>query len=183
MVFVVGLMTAASAAAADSLDYRVLGTSRASTMEKELNEAAEAGFHFSKVTAGTNALGGKELMVVTVKDGAASTRDARQYKVLTAARTSTLENQLQQAADDGYEYVDQAMFVSGVGGRQLAFILERDPAKPRSRSTYRLIGAAKASTLQKELNGLGAQGYVVVGFTVGVTTLGGEETVVILRKD
>jgi hypothetical protein len=34
------------------IDYRVLATNRTSTMEKELNEAAEAGFRFQAVMGG-----------------------------------------------------------------------------------------------------------------------------------
>ena len=37
---------------ADSLEYRVLATSKTSTMEKELNEAAAAGYRFSKTMGG-----------------------------------------------------------------------------------------------------------------------------------
>ena len=42
-------------------DYRVLATSKTSTMEKEMNEAASAGFSFAGVMGGETAVGSKEV--------------------------------------------------------------------------------------------------------------------------
>lgn len=47
-----------SMAVAQGVDYRVLATTKTSTMEKELNEAAEAGFRFQTV------MGGKEVVAI-----------------------------------------------------------------------------------------------------------------------
>lgn len=44
------------------LQYRVLATSRTSTMQKELNEAAEAGFRFQAFMGGETAFGGDEVV-------------------------------------------------------------------------------------------------------------------------
>jgi len=52
----VGAVTRANAADAQ-MDYRVLATSRTSTMEKELNDAALSGYRFSKVMGGKTANG------------------------------------------------------------------------------------------------------------------------------
>jgi hypothetical protein len=48
----------AATGAERKLDYQVLSTSRTSTMEKELNQAAAAGYRFIKVTNGPNVFGG-----------------------------------------------------------------------------------------------------------------------------
>ena len=45
------------------IDYHVVATSKTSTMEKELNEAAEKGFHFESVMGGETAVGGKAEVV------------------------------------------------------------------------------------------------------------------------
>ena len=67
------LSTAASAADRP-LEYRVLATSKTSTMEKELNEAAAAGYRFSKAMGGKSANRGQEVIVAMVKDPAVRTR-------------------------------------------------------------------------------------------------------------
>jgi hypothetical protein len=48
--------------------YRVLATSRTGTMEKEMNEAADAGFIFGGVMGGQTAFGGKEVLVIMKKN-------------------------------------------------------------------------------------------------------------------
>ena len=49
------------------IDYRVLATSKTSTMEKELNDGAEAGFEILGMTVGKTALGGAELVAIARK--------------------------------------------------------------------------------------------------------------------
>jgi hypothetical protein len=58
------LMTAFPISAQTSYDYRVLATSKTSTLEKEMNEAADAGFRFSFVMGGETAVGGSEGVAV-----------------------------------------------------------------------------------------------------------------------
>ena len=50
-------------------------------------------------------------------------------------------------------------------------------------SSYRLLATTKTSTMQEELQEAGAQGYILVGLTVGKTEIGGDEVVTILRRD
>src|SRR4051812_20872073 len=89
---IVGLVMTLSAIAEDrSLDYQVLSTSRTSTMERELNQAAASGYRFLKVSNSPNVFGGKELVVITVRDLGAAAPTARQYKVLSARGISSLE--------------------------------------------------------------------------------------------
>jgi len=45
-------------------DYRLLATSKTSTMQEELAEAGEAGFEFVGLTVGETAFGGRELVAV-----------------------------------------------------------------------------------------------------------------------
>src|SRR6185295_15911647 len=54
-------------AAQDSYDYRVLATTKTSTMEKELNEAADAGFRFDHAMGGKSTFGGSEVVSIMVK--------------------------------------------------------------------------------------------------------------------
>ena len=61
--------------------------------------------------------------------------------------------------------------------------MEQDPARPLSKSQYRLLATTKTSTMEKELNAAGSEGFLLVGFTVGKTEVGGEEIISILRKN
>jgi hypothetical protein len=171
----------ALAQAEPAFEFRVLATNRTSTMEKELNDAAEAGFRFHVAMGGDTAIGGSEVVAVMVRDAGAKPRFS--YKLLATSRTSTMEKELQQAAGAGYEYRTQTVFKSAFGGEEVVCILERDKdANPARVIRYRLLATTKTSTLEKELMEAGAQGYEVMGMTVAKTALGGNELVAITRR-
>lgn len=165
---------------AAQVDYRVLATNKTSTMEKELNESAEAGFRFRAVMGGETEIGGSEVVVVVSR--VTGVRGRLAYKLLATSKTSTMEKELQQAADAGFEYRDQTVFKSAFGGEEVVCILERDEDAGAPRSEYRLIATSKTSTLQKELLQAGEAGYQVLGMTVAKTAFGGKELVAITRR-
>jgi len=169
-----------SRALAQSVDYRVLATNKTSTMEKELNEAAEAGFRYQAVMGGDTAIGGSEVVVVVTRIAEAKGRFS--YKLLATSKTSTMEKELQQAADAGFEYRGQTVFKSTFGGEEVVCILERDKDSGAERSQYKLLATSRTSTLQKELLDAGRIGYQILGMTVGKTAMGGNELVAILRR-
>jgi hypothetical protein len=160
--------------------FRVLATSRTSTMEKELNEAAEAGFRFETVMGGETAVGGNETVIVMSRSGGAAGRFA--YKLIATNRTSTMQKELQEAADAGFTYRGQTVFNSTFGGQEVICILERDKDAPTTSAEYKLVATARTSTLEKELVQAGEAGFQIVGMTVGKTALGGKELVAILRR-
>lgn len=165
---------------APGYDFRVLSTSKTSSMEKEMNEAAQAGYVFQGVMGGETAFGGKEVVVIMGRNSKAGSPKA--YRLLAANKTSTLEKELQLAAESGFEYRGQTVFASAFGGREVCVIMERDTADGEKSGQYRLVATAKTSTMEKELAELGSQGYAVVGMTVAKTALGGNEVVCILRR-
>ena len=167
-------------ALAQPVDYRVLATNKTSTMEKELNEGAEAGFRYQAVMGGDTAIGGSEVVVVVSRT--AEVKGRFSYKLLATSKTSTMEKELQQAADAGFEYRGQTVFKSAFGGEEVVCILERDKDAGAERSQYKLVATSRTSTLQKELLEAGRTGYQVLGMTVGKTALGGNELVAILRR-
>jgi hypothetical protein len=174
------LLLAAAAQAQDATDYRVLATNKTSTMQKEMQDAGAAGFRYSSVMGGDTAVGGKEVVVLMQKTGAAKKYE---YRLLATSKTSTMEHELQEAADAGFEYVGQTVFESLFGGKEVTCILERDTGSSRrARYEYKLLATKRTSTLQKELQEVGAQGFAALGMTVGETALGGNELVVITRR-
>jgi hypothetical protein len=123
---VIGLAITVAARAEDrKLDYQILSTSRTFTMEKELNQVAASGYRFVKVTNTPNIFGGKELVVVTVRDLDNAALDTRHYKVLSAGRSSSLQKKVQAAAREGYEYLEQTTMPNIFGGTDLVVILEK----------------------------------------------------------
>lgn len=170
---------AADSAAAD-IEYRVLATKKTSTMEDELNEAAEAGFRFGAVMGGETAFGGNEVVTIMTRMGAAKGRYA--YKLLATNKTSTMQKEIQEAANAGFVYVGQTVFETTFGGKEVVVILERDKDAEVRSYDYRLFATSKTSTMQKELLEAGAAGYELVGLTVAKTAIAGNELVAITRR-
>jgi hypothetical protein len=172
-----------AAAPADPIDYRVLATNRTSTMEKEMNAAADAGFQFGGTMGGQTTFGGSEVLVVMWRDTSSPAKPRFQYKLLATSRTSTMQKEMQDAGDAGFDYCGQTVFTSTFGGKEVVVILERDSAAAkRPRYEYRLLATTRTSTMQKELGEAGQAGFGFVGLTVGSTAVGGTEVVSILRR-
>jgi hypothetical protein len=81
-------------------DYRVLATSKTSTMLKEMQQPTR-GTGSSAVMGGETSFGGNEVVVLMQKTGPAERRFA--YRLLAASKTSTMQRELQDAADAGFE--------------------------------------------------------------------------------
>lgn len=170
-----------SAADEPRFDYRVLATSKTSTMEKEMNEAASAGFSFAGVMGGETAVGSKEVLVVMAKDyrGPAA---RKKYKLLATSKTSTMQKELQAAGVEGFDYRGTTVFESAFGGKEVCVILEFDPEAGGGRIDYRLLATTKTSTMQKELQQAGDDGYKFLGVLVGQTAFGGKEVLSLLKR-
>jgi hypothetical protein len=171
---------AAPAAAQNRFGYRVLSTSKTSTMQKEMQEAAEAGFRFADVMGGDTAIGGSEVVVVMARKPDPAEWE---YRLLATNKTSTLQKELNEAGEAGFDYRGQTQFKSAFGGKEVVVILER-PKDPGARIhfQYQLLATSKTSTMQKELSEAAERGFEFVGLTVGKTALGGDEVVSILRR-
>jgi hypothetical protein len=163
-------------------EYRLLATNKTSTMQKEMNEASNAGFRFEGVMGGETAFGGSEVVIVMSKDPEVSGKTHLEYKLLATSKTSTMQKEMQQAGDAGFEYKGQTVFSTTFGGKEVVVILERNPESKISQWEYKLLATSKTSTMQKELNEAGAAGFSFVGVTVGGTSFGGKEVVTILRR-
>lgn len=164
------------------LEYRLLATNKTSTMQKEMNQAADAGFRFSGVMGGETSFGGSEAVVIMHRDQANESRERFQYKLLATNKTSTMQKELQEAGDAGFEYKGQTVFSSTFGGKEVVVILEKDRESAATQWEYKLLATSRTSTMQKELSEAGAQGFAFVGVTVAETSLGGKEVVSILRR-
>ncbi len=173
------LTTALPIRAQTSYDYRVLATSKTSTMEKELNDAAEAGFRFSFVMGGETAVGGSEGVAVLTRTGGGQVLGTSSSPPRRPRRCRRNSRRRRTRA-------------SSIAGRRCSNPRSADwrwsaswnaTRTPRRTSTrYKLVATTKTSTLEKELREVGAAGYEVMGMTVSKTALGGKELVAITRK-
>jgi len=165
-----------------SIDYKLLSTSKTSTMQEEMSEAAEGGYRFVAVMGGETSFGGSEVAVVMSRPLDREPEALYQYKLLATSKTSTMQKELQEAADAGFEYRSQTVFKTTFGGQEVVVILELELDKPIASFEYKLLTTKKTSTMQNELREAGEAGYEFVGFTVSKTTFGGSELVIILRR-
>jgi len=86
-------------------EYMLLATTKTSTMQKELQEAASQGFQLlpSTMISKRRTFGGTEIIVVLEKvPGAYEKYD---YLLLATTKTSTLQKEMSEAIEEGYEVV------------------------------------------------------------------------------
>lgn len=164
-------------------DYRLLASTRTSTMEKEMNQAAGEGYVFGGVMGGETGFGGKEVVVVMQREAGAAAKGARQYRLLATNRTSTLQKEMQNLGLEGFTYKGQTIFESTFGGKEVAAIMERDPSAGEVRYDYRLLATSRTSTMEKELRDVGAEGFRLLGVSVGKSSLGGSEVICVLGRE
>ena len=163
-------------------DYRVLATNKTSTLEKELNAAGTEGFRFEGIMGGNTGWGGSEAVAVVSRERGVEKRASLEYKLLATSKTSTMQKEMQLAADQGFGYKGQTVFETTFGGKEVVIIMERDRDAKPVRQEYKLLATAKTSTMQKELIETGEAGFQFVGMTVAETAFGGKELVTILRR-
>jgi len=173
---------AGSIAFAATYDYRILSTFRAPTMEKEMNEAAEQGFVFADVMSGETPSRRDEVVVVMQKDTSAPSAQKRVYKLLTTARASTMEKEMQLLGENGFEYKAQTEFKASTAGREIAVIMERDRSIPVRKIEYKVLATVRMSTMEKELREAGDSGFRLAAMTSARGFFSADE-ICILRKD
>ena len=174
-------LSVATSAIAQSHSYKIFATSKTSTMQKEMQEAGDAGYKFVAVMGGETAVGGKEVVVLVEK--ASDDKNTYSYRLLATSKTSTLQKELQEAGDAGFHAVGQTVFESMFGGKETVAIVQKSSGvDSATRYEYKLVATAKTSTLEKELKELADEGFQAIDLTVGKTAMGGSEIVVITRR-
>lgn len=165
----------------DLYQYLLLATTLTSTMQKELDEAAAQGFLLlRRAMMGS----GSETMVVLEK--APGEKPSRsQYLLLATKLTGTLQTELGQAADRGYEVVGMLRGEQEAGQGEHMVILEKpgqppdeplarpvEATKPDPQQRYLLLATERTSTMQKELDKAASAGHrVLVGSPTSETEL------------
>ena len=107
-----------------------------------------------------------------------------EYVLLATNKTSTMQKEMTETGDAGFRVVAVMGGETSFGGSEVVVVMSRDPEIPAmARYQYRLLATSKTSTMQKELQEAGVEGFRYQGQTVFKTTFGGKETVLILERD
>ena len=172
------LLTALSAAAQGKLkidpenQYLLLSTVKTSTMQKELDEASAQGFRI--ITAASSC--GQSEMVLFL-ERVAQPPNTYKYRLLATTRTSTMEKELNQAAQEGFRLLPRTITAKqGFLSNEIVSVLEQAP-KSNKRYEYRLLATNRTSTLQKEVAQTEADGFTLVGL------VGRGENMVIMERE
>lgn len=182
ILFCVGIVLTFQTSSFAQTQYKVLATKKTSTMQKEMQEASDGGYRFEDVSGGGTSFGGSEVLVIMSKKPGEDSSGRFQYKLLATSKTSTMQKEIQETGDNGFEYKGQAVFDTFIGGSEVVVIMERDTKAELKKIEYKLLATKKTSTMQKEINEGGEGGYKYVGVTVGKTLIGGSEIVVIMSR-
>ena len=105
-------------------EYKLLATSKTSTMEKELNQAAAAGFRFEGVMGGETSFGGKEVVSILGRPVGGG-EGGLEYKLLATNKTSTMQKELSEVAEAAFVFKGVTVGQTAFGGREVVVITER----------------------------------------------------------
>lgn len=155
-----------------SLQYKLLATTKTSTMQKEINETAAQGY---RILVGAPTAGSEMAMFLSL-DGTVA--EPYQYKLLATTRTGTMQKELNEVAVAGYRLIPSTMIAKAqlFGGVEIVMILERPPVV-KDQYEYKLLATSRTSTLQKEVTEAKDTGFVIVGMVSR-----GEHMVVMERR-
>lgn len=153
-----GLCYGQSSKSDADLQYKLLATTKTSTMQKELDEQAAQGYRIivGSPTSGT------EMAIFLSRE--ATVAEPYKYKLLATTRTGTMQKELNDAAADGFRLLPRTMIAKQqlLGAVEIVVIMERPP-RIEKQYDYKLLATTLTSTLQKEVTEAQNAGYVIVG--------------------
>ena len=153
-------------------NYLLLSTVKTSTMQKQLDEASAQGF---RIIASAASCGQSEMVLFLER--VTQPPDTYKYRLLATTRTSTMEKELNHAAQEGFRLLPRTITAKeGFLTNEIVAVLEQAP-KSSKRYQYRLLATSRTSTLQKEVAQSEGDGFVLVGL------VGRGENMVIMEKE
>ena len=154
--------------------YLLLATERTGTMEDELAEAAALGF---RIVTGSPTSGAEMALLL---ERVATPPDTYEYQLLATTRTSTMQEELAEAAAQGFRLLPRTMIAKRgrwTGGQEIVVVLERSPGGGDHRYEYLLLATTLTGSLQDELSQALDGGYTLAGL------VSREEHMVILERE
>lgn len=110
-------------------EYRLLATNKTSTMQKEMQEGADAGFQYVGQTVFETTFGGKEVVCILERDPSVTVPVKYEYRLLATSKTSTMEKELKEAADGAFDVIGITVAKTLIGGKELVTITRRKIAQ------------------------------------------------------
>ena len=159
LVFAVsGLCFGQAKKSEEDLQYKLLATTKTSTMQKELDENAAKGYRILVGSPTSEA----EMAIFLSRE--ATAEEPYKYKLLATTRTGTMQKELNDLAANGYRLLPRTMIAKKqlIGPVEIVAILERPPTVSKQYD-YKLLATILTGTLQKEVTEAQAAGYVIVG--------------------
>ncbi|MEZ5426239.1 MAG: hypothetical protein R2747_08245 [Pyrinomonadaceae bacterium] len=153
-------------------EYKLLATTKTSTMQKEIDETAAQGY---RVLMGAPT-SGFEMALFLSREG--TVEEPFRYKLLATTRTGTMQKELNEIAEAGYRLIPSTMVAKKqlFGSTEIVMILELPP-KVTKRYEYKLLATSRTSTLQKEVTEAKEAGFVLVGM------VSRDEHMVVMEKE
>ena len=96
-------------------------------MQKELQQAGDEGFEYRGQTVFDTSFEGKEVVIILERDREQKLR--YKYRLLATKKTSTMQKELSQAGEEGFQLVGMTVGKTAFGGSELVSIL-RMPMDP-----------------------------------------------------
>ena len=94
-------------------------------MQKEMQEAGDAGFEYRGQSIFKSTFGGKEVVVILERAPETKSLVRYEYRLLATKKTSTMQKELAEAGDEGFGFVGMTVAKTVVGGDQVVAILRR----------------------------------------------------------
>ena len=119
----------------------------------------------------------------SLQDKASSSNQQYEYRLLATSKTSTAQKEMNQAGEAGFRFAAVMGGETAFGGSEVVVVMSRDGKSHPGDYQYKLLASSKTSTMQKELQGAGDEGFQYRGQTVFKTRFGGPEVAIILERD
>ncbi len=161
---VVGLAVSAQIQIDPGQQHLLLRTGQSSTMQTELNEAVALGFRIV-----TGSPSNEEITILLRREP--EPVDPCEYLLLAASVEATLQNELNEAASQGYRLLPRTVSLYGAGGwfasNEIVAVVERGTVPVLPQREYRVLSTKRLSTLEDEIAQAAESGFLVVAFVLG----------------
>ena len=131
-------------------DYLFLDTAQTSTLQRELQEAADNGY---RLVPGQGSWGRPTVILEKVLDP-----EPIEYLLLATSKTGTLQDEIAEAATHGYRLTS----VIATGGEAMV-VMQRAPGQADPTHEYVVLGAKRVGTMEEEFLAAAANGFKLVG--------------------
>jgi len=149
-------------------NYLVLDTTKTSTMQTELQSAADQGYRLVP--------GQGSWLLSAIMEKPATELPPIDYLLLATSKSGTMQKEMNDAAAKGYHFAS----VLGIGAEVVICMERRRGATTRTHE-QKLLATTKIGTMEKELLAEAANSYRFVGQTVFVNWLGNEYVAILER--